>query len=347
MPVPAPPTAADDYTLDDEESDDGEAESRYPGAELSDSDVEELHPDDFPTYFSQRNGRLFHSHVTSPYPLPVDTPEQERMNVQHRALVELMGAHYPENCPVAEVLARVPGRQKFVMDVCTGTGKWTMEMARDFPHVAFRALDIVPIATRYPLPNVQFTMHDANTPTSYADGTFDLIHARSVTMAVTSYRALITESLRLLRPGGLFLSGEWGRYPSFHPSFTTHTPSTHAPALSTFFAYLQSALIHRGLPPVSPQIAPLLARSGAFTAITPDTYCVPLGAWPRPHALRRLGKAFRVVFLRYLASVRPMILANGGIGETAFDELRVRVENELDTVAGLVCVFHTVHARRI
>jgi hypothetical protein len=42
----------------------------------------------------------------------------------------------------------------------------------------------VPIATRYPHPNVQFSLHDVNTPTVWVAGTFDLIHARSVTMAV-------------------------------------------------------------------------------------------------------------------------------------------------------------------
>ena len=39
------------------------------------STLVELSPDEFPSYFSERNGRLFHS-GTSPYPLPVDTPEQ-------------------------------------------------------------------------------------------------------------------------------------------------------------------------------------------------------------------------------------------------------------------------------
>lgn len=40
------------------------------------SSVVEIEQDDFPRYFSERNGRLFHA-SSSPYPLPVDTPEQE------------------------------------------------------------------------------------------------------------------------------------------------------------------------------------------------------------------------------------------------------------------------------
>ncbi|KAJ7143309.1 hypothetical protein C8R43DRAFT_1015054 [Mycena crocata] len=180
MPVPV--------RLDHDPASDEEAEqdSLYPGAEVNDPQFEELSSEDFPAYFSERDGRLFHSHESSPYPLPVDTPEQERMNVQHLALFELLGGHYPDSCPVGDVLAEDPGHQKYALDLCTGTGKWTMDVAADFPHVAFRGLDIVPIATRYPLPNVQFTMHDVNEmPMSWATGTFDFIHARSITMAVS------------------------------------------------------------------------------------------------------------------------------------------------------------------
>jgi hypothetical protein len=37
----------------------------------------EVPEDEFPLYFAERDSRLFHSHDTSPYPLPADTPEQE------------------------------------------------------------------------------------------------------------------------------------------------------------------------------------------------------------------------------------------------------------------------------
>lgn len=40
------------------------------------SEIDEFEADDFPTYFVVWNGRLFHSHGGSPYPLPVDAVEQ-------------------------------------------------------------------------------------------------------------------------------------------------------------------------------------------------------------------------------------------------------------------------------
>jgi hypothetical protein len=43
-----------------------------------DNTVEEVI--DFPSYFNEVGGRLFHASQTSPYPLPVDTPEQDVSN---------------------------------------------------------------------------------------------------------------------------------------------------------------------------------------------------------------------------------------------------------------------------
>ena len=40
--------------------------------------LDEIHSDEFPDYFLELNGRLFPSALSlTPYPFPVDTPEQE------------------------------------------------------------------------------------------------------------------------------------------------------------------------------------------------------------------------------------------------------------------------------
>ena len=45
-------------------------------SDMSDG-VVEVPSNDFPDYFQERGGRLFHSHGGSPYPLPVDAEEQQ------------------------------------------------------------------------------------------------------------------------------------------------------------------------------------------------------------------------------------------------------------------------------
>ncbi|KAJ7224648.1 S-adenosyl-L-methionine-dependent methyltransferase [Mycena pura] len=356
-----PPVAtADSQRSSDEDSDssDSSDDHPYPGAEADDSDFDELGADDFPTYFSERDGRLFHSHDSSPYPLPVDTPEQERMNVLHRALFELIGAHHPASCPVRDVLAPHPTRQKYALDMCTGTGKWLIDVARAFPHVAFRGFDIVPIATRYPPENVQFLLHDVNTAAPWEAGTFDLVHTRSVSMAVTSYPAFIAEAARLLRPGGLFISSEWARALYLDP---THAPAAASagqaprpaaatPAIAAFFAALHAALAALGLQPTAPPIASLLQAAPALfgtSSIHAETHMVPLGAWHPSPNMRRIGRALRTSFLRYMDSVQPLLSESGGLSPDALAQMYAGTRAEVRSVPGLVAVFHTVHARRV
>lgn len=79
-----------------------------------------------------------------------------------------------------------------------------MEMAEEFPRVLFRGFDIgdnqvpylrslgvtdyfsvVPIATRYPTPNVQFEVDDVNSQLRGRERTFDLVNARTIAMTVS------------------------------------------------------------------------------------------------------------------------------------------------------------------
>lgn len=82
------------------------------------------------------------------------------MNVQHDLLRELLGGNIVT--PVRDLLTQCPPqRQIKVLDLCTGTGKWyvirrvlivwlnrgrhlyrAVEMAEEFPHIKFNALDI-------------------------------------------------------------------------------------------------------------------------------------------------------------------------------------------------------------
>lgn len=116
---------------DDDDDDDGSSDTS--------SVLTELGADEFPGHFREHGGRLFHSHGNLPYPLPVDGEEQavcrhpfsyqsystsfcQRLNAQHRILRDLLGSHVVG--PVAEALAYESGRQKRVLDLCTGTGRW-------------------------------------------------------------------------------------------------------------------------------------------------------------------------------------------------------------------------------
>ncbi|KAJ7574846.1 S-adenosyl-L-methionine-dependent methyltransferase [Mycena floridula] len=316
-------------------------------ATLGLSDVlDELGDDEFPGYFDERDGRLFvASHLNSPYPLPVHTPEQQRLNLVHRTLFRLIGAHFVGHGPggpVEQVLANEPNRQKIALDLGCGTGKWVMKMGELFPHVLFRGLDIVPIATRYPHQNILFELHDINERTTWANSSVDFIHARNIAMTTQNYPGIIDEVARILRPGGLFISGEWDTSLSFLPNF----PEQSLPANDHFSDILRDALEqYRGLSSISTSVAPWLADSGRFNQITPQRFYMPVGDWPTEPEVQRIGKDFQTSYLMYSESVRPLLMESGQTEEDLKD-LHATMKAELDEAEGLVLVYHTVHARK-
>ncbi|KAI0714217.1 S-adenosyl-L-methionine-dependent methyltransferase [Cerioporus squamosus] len=310
----------------------------------SDSDtsegIVELSADEIPDYFQERGGRLFHSHGSCPYPLPVDAEEQQRQNGLHQLLRRLTGALSVG--PVRDVLGHLPGEQRRVLDLGTGTGSWVLDMAREFPDVRFYGVDIVPIATRYPPHNVNFEMHDIKEQFRYGTGSIDMVHARSITMAIRDYGALLPEIARVLRRGGLFVSCEWGRRPAMADGSDV---ATRAPRAVAFFDAVRGTLLERrGIQTVASRIPQLLADCGEFSHIVAQTFHMPIGDWHPNADLQVLGREYREMVELYARSMRA-VLSDGRWAAHA-DDLVQGYINEIWSVPGMVSICHTVYARR-
>jgi len=341
MPTAVPYNPNSENHSDDDSDHPDEHEEYAPDRSSSLSPIQ---PDDFPSYFLERDGRLFHSSTTSPYPLPVDTPEQERLKALHRLAKSRMGANYVD--PVPDILAHDPDRQKCVLDLCTGTGTWAMEMAEEFPRVLFRAIDIVPIATRYPLPNVVFEIDDITADLRWPDATFDFIHARDISLSIHEYPSIFKEVVRVLRPGGLFLSCEWEREIIFHPDRPEASGTTLHPTASAYFYHvLNTALANQGIQTVINQIPSYIRDTGAFHGITPSLFYVPVGTWPEDAAMRDLGRRFLASQSRYAENMKPFLLQMGYAQEFV-EGLVQNFISELETKEGLVGAYRLVYGIR-
>ncbi|EIW56376.1 S-adenosyl-L-methionine-dependent methyltransferase [Trametes versicolor FP-101664 SS1] len=304
-------------------------------------DVVEVAPNEIPGYFQERGGRLFHSHGGCPYPLPVDAEEQQRLNGLSALVRRLIGDSSVG--PVRDLLALAPGEQRRVVDLGTGTGQWVLDMAREFPHVRIYGVDIVPIATRYPPPNVTFEMHDIMTPLRYAAGSIDMVHARSITMAVRDYRALIQEASRVLRRGGLFVSCEWARSPAMEDGSDVRV---RAPRACAFFDAVRETLrVRRGIECIAAHIPQLLVESRRFISVETRAFRVPVGDWPNEPDRKELGRDLRELMVLYARSVFPLLSEGPSAryaGALVEDYIR-----EVRSVSGMVATCYTVHARRV
>ena len=261
-------------------------------------------------------------------------------------------------------------------------------MAIVYPHAIFHGLDIgisdsfsrgskrlshrliVPIAPRIDLPdNVNFEIHDINEQTRFLTGSINLVHARSVSMTVSwivfmiyldtrfsetnpfqvrDYRTIIREAARILQPGGMFLSGEWFRYPAFDSArFPNLNLRTNAPNLTSFFERWNEALLQRrGIRPVEREINQLVSESGLFRDVVSHSMFLPIGDWREELPLKAMGRQYRDCMRRYLESSRRLMLDSGHTNQE-LDTMFAHANHEMRYVEGLGGIYYVVAAIRV
>ncbi|TDL27084.1 S-adenosyl-L-methionine-dependent methyltransferase [Rickenella mellea] len=307
----------------------------------SDSSVTTINSDRIGDYFTVRHGRRFHSHGNSPYPLPSDGIEMERLRGEHDGFSLLMNGSIFFG-PVNQVLANDQERRKRVLDLCTGQGVWVVQMAPRYPHVKFYGVDIVPLATRYPPLNAQFEVHDVTEPLRWPDRSIDMVHVRNALLGIRDYPRLVREVARVLRPGGLFLSREWalGIYMADGSSVAYAAPGAHA-----FYQCISGVLQQRGIFSRGHEIPGYLHHSGRFTQINARAQQIMLGDVDDDQSLTDLGIQFRNLTLQWGNAMRGMLLDSGRTAANV-DALLGAFSHDVQNVQGLKVVSYIVHARR-
>lgn len=86
----------------------------------------------------EEHGRKYHAYgADNKYLLPEDEDEQERLDLQHSAFVQLFDNKL--------LLAPVPEVAQDVLDLGTGTGIWAIEYADQHPESTIVGTDLSPI----------------------------------------------------------------------------------------------------------------------------------------------------------------------------------------------------------
>ncbi|RKP09147.1 S-adenosyl-L-methionine-dependent methyltransferase [Thamnocephalis sphaerospora] len=142
------------------------------------------------------DGRRFHGAENTPYMLPNDDEEADRLHEQHFALCALIGNNY---------VADQHGMRR-VLDVGTGPGAWIMDMATEFPACEFIGVDVSPIQPVVVMPsNARFEITNILEGLCFADNAFDLVHARLLMAAMpkTCWPDLIADMARVCTSDGV------------------------------------------------------------------------------------------------------------------------------------------------
>ncbi|KAI0262790.1 hypothetical protein BC834DRAFT_890257 [Gloeopeniophorella convolvens] len=316
----------------------GDEDEDETGSNSSDSLVE-IEPHEFPGYFSERGvpARLFHSHGM--YCFPVDSDEMKRQQALHVLLRQVIGSNYGD-APVQGVL----NHGSKVVDLCTGVGHWVLDMAAEFPFVEFRGIDLVPIQTREPPGNVRFEIADATQELRFANGSVDIVHARMTSLRGETLPYVINEIARILRPGGLFISAEWGSYAALHPQhprFGEH--GAYIPGAHNFYEQ-SSHVVAR-----AQDIPGFIHANGAFDEPVSQLRALPVS---RTHYVPGMHQASsrQDEALFFVSQVMGRIAKGYARALVAGDVIQQGVADafigELQRKVGIVSVYHSVYARK-
>jgi len=196
---------------------------------------------------------------------------------------------------------------------------------------------IVPIQTRYPPDNVIFEIADVTEGLSFADESVDVVHARMACLSADAVPSLLREVARILRPGGLFLSGEWDAHPTLHPRHPwVERFEEYIPQTTTFFDVASDVV-----PTLGPSITAQIRQNGSFEGLVSRRRPIPISAplEAGSSGLRFVSEVMERTTKGYADALVAARCVPVGVAEDFKAELSGR--------SGVVCVYQTVFARKM
>ncbi|KIM34269.1 hypothetical protein M408DRAFT_325712 [Serendipita vermifera MAFF 305830] len=147
------------------------------------------------------------------YLLPLDEEEFNRLDKQDFLIRLGMSELSSLRTDLEEVIGKAGLAQtgKSILDIGCGSGKWAHVMASKFQEVKVVGIDQIPQMPDEMPPNVEFQRHDVNNGLEPFYGSFDIVHVRCIGSGIKTYRGLLKEATRCLKPGGLafFMEGDF------------------------------------------------------------------------------------------------------------------------------------------
>ncbi|KAF9454304.1 S-adenosyl-L-methionine-dependent methyltransferase [Macrolepiota fuliginosa MF-IS2] len=281
------------------------------------------------------------SNVEDLYKLPHDVQELNRLDVQHRMWLLMVGGLYPSELSSVVERLMTSGTPR-IMDVGCGSGIWAVEMAKQFPQAEVIGIDITPLKLYRPIPpNFIFRQQNlaGGLPIEYTNQ-FDIIHCRCVCQHVPDPQRLIDDIVRCLKPGGLALipDGEWVAFDEdrkplepfvYNPSLSIEENIMNTRKLSAYGGWL-NAFGRATLSPTYQFPNLLLENNGGVRNIMFREHWAPTG-WAGkgiPHG-EEIG-AIMYLNLKEFLQTASSAITNQGVPIAVVDALRERATEELN-----------------
>jgi ubiquinone/menaquinone biosynthesis C-methylase UbiE len=243
-----------------------------------------------------------------PYMLPNFNQEIDRLDLQHYMIRYLLKGNYI--APIAK-----PAQ---ILDVGCGTGRWVIEMAREFPQAKLNGIDLKhpeEAAAIFPH-NSHFHAGNVLNGLPFEDSFFDFVHQRLLIFAIPQARwqPLVNELVRVTRRGG------WVELIEVNPTFQHMGPATER-----LLHLVVQATLKLGLDPaISQHMGPLLSIAG-LKRVGTSTQLVPLGNWGG-----QIGTMAIADILAIAQGMKSPVVAQTQTTPAEFDNLTMQLAEEAE-----------------
>ncbi|KAN0072430.1 S-adenosyl-L-methionine-dependent methyltransferase [Elaphomyces granulatus] len=260
------------------------------------------------------------------YFMPNDEIEQTRLSIVHQIFLLLLHGELTK--------VPVPAGACRILDVGTGPGDWTLEMAEQYPDAEIVATDISVFDSgpaRMGMPNVCFQLDNAEDEWTYRDP-FDLVHLRGLSGAFRDWSSVYRRAFRHLKPGGYIEIADAD--PAADAIYVPNAPKNSY--CSILIATMRSAADVAGYPRDGGHLRPRALTAVGFEDVRTSEMTVRVGTGLQDPRERAIGKMTLVGLLEGLEarSLRPLT-ATGNWTADEVRDLCEKVKTELVAAPGL------------
>lgn len=232
----------------------------------------------------------------TPYVLPKDKQEEERIAFQHRFLKSIFNL-YNVPFPVAAN----------ILDVGSGAGMWSREMAHNFPGAQVYAIDLEEpkITGHLETNNYHYVQANILKTFPFPENTFDYVYQRLLVAAIptTMWSFLFIEELRVLKSGGWLEVLE-----------VSDVCVNAGPVMEQFLHWGRTACARNGIYLAAVKEVGMTLKSIGLQNITSKEVNVPIGAWGGPN-----GKKFAIDMQHIFGALKYFYHKNAEVPLDKFD----------------------------